>query len=122
MRQDVMAKTRTALLLLSTAALISAQPPQPTAFAAASIHSSDARSQGCQYFWADAVNFRAINATVTCLVRFAFDIEDFQIETKQRLGDRAYDINARTEVPVTDLIERRHIMAAFLTERFQLRY
>ncbi len=100
----------------------SAQSTAPSAVAAASIHPTDPRNLGCQYFWPDAQTFRTINATATCLVRFALDVEEFQIETKQRLSDRGYDITARTENPVSDPAERRRILTALLAERFQLRF
>ncbi|MDE3197992.1 MAG: TIGR03435 family protein [Acidobacteriota bacterium] len=116
-----MTNRRIGVFLLAAGFVSFAQEKAASEFAAASIHPSDAGNQGCQYFWPDAVTFRAINATVTCLMRYAWDIEEFQIRKSPRNDIGRYDIMAKSGAPISDPADRRQLVASLLTDRFHLR-
>jgi len=70
----------------------------------------------------DAGRFKAINATVSFLIQYAYGVKDFQlIGGPGWIGSDKYDIEAKSEIKANDR-EFPSMMQALLADRFQLKF
>jgi len=96
---------------------------QAPTFDAAAIRLTDPSNVGCQYFWPDPGRFRAINATLKCLIRAAYGVQDYQIRAADGwMESQGYDIDAVAVPGITDPSRRQLVMQQLLADRFHLQF
>jgi uncharacterized protein (TIGR03435 family) len=125
--------------LIATAALLAQAASAPLTFEVASIKPSDPNARGTQLMLQPPNGIRVVNAPVTMLITFAYNIRDFQlVDAPGWTSSTRYDILAKGEatpdsenVPIdprkmndeqlkTRGEEMRERMRSLLADRFQL--
>jgi uncharacterized protein (TIGR03435 family) len=125
--------------LIATAALFAQSASAPLTFEVASIKPSDPDARGTQFMFQPPNGVRIVNAPVTMLITFAYNIRDFQlVGAPGWTGSARYDILGKGEsapgsenTPIdprkmtdeqlkTRSEEMRERMRSLLADRFQL--
>lgn len=102
-------------------------PPMATtadpAFEVATIKPSEDQHKGMRYEWRTR-QFRAHNATVSDLIKFAFELRDRQIQGAPAwIAEEKFDIAAEPDAPGLPSEQQYHaMMRKLLSERFGLRF
>jgi uncharacterized protein (TIGR03435 family) len=108
-------------IALALPALSQAPPEQNFTFEVASIKPSNSGRPGMS-IETGAGRFKAINATVSFLIQYAYSIKYFQLTGGPSwIGSEKFDIEAKSEIKAEDR-EFPPMMRALLEDRFQLQF
>src|SRR5215471_3446391 len=111
---------RSIIVIVLFAAIAAAQNT-PTAFDVASVKPANSGRPGMS-IETEPGRFKAINATVSFLIQYAYTIKDFQLSGGPGwMGSDKFDIDARGEAQTGDR-EFPPMMRKLLADRFQLKF
>jgi uncharacterized protein (TIGR03435 family) len=111
------------IIALASIPVAHAQSSRP-AFEVASVKPSNSGRPGMS-IETEPGRFKAINATVSFLIQYAFSLKDFQLSGGPGwIGSDKFDIDARSEAKAQDLGDREFppMMRTLLADRFHLKF
>jgi len=116
--------TLTVALAMAGISAASQTPAQKPSFEVASVKPSNSGIPGIS-IQTEPGRFKAINATVSFLIQYAYGLKDFQLSGGPGwIGSDKFDIDAKSEAKAQDLGDREFppMMRTLLVDRFQLKF
>jgi bla regulator protein BlaR1 len=109
------------MAVMAVAVVASQTPAQKAAFEVASVKPANSGRPGMSS-QTEVGRFKAINATASFLIQYAYGLKDFQLSGGPGwMGSDTFDIDAKGETKTGDR-EFPQMMRALLADRFQLKF